>query len=98
MNFGTLPPISDVFTEYVQDKYVKELNTETKKIFLDSNNREIGIINLKFRYWKVYQYDKQGNQTYVHDSENYWEKRKYLNGNIIQFSDSSGAHWVKNKV
>lgn len=97
MNLGTLPPISDIFNEYVQDKYVKELNTESKKIFLDSNDRKIGIVNLKFYYWKVYKYDNQGNQTYVQDSEDNWEKRRYRNGKIIQFSNSSGTHWVKNK-
>lgn len=85
----------DVFNTYVQEHYVKELDKTNKKIYLDSNDRKIGIKGL-FNYWKLFQYDSSGNKTYVHDSDGNWEKRKYRDGVIIQFSNSSGTYWTKN--
>ena len=96
MNFGIETPTSDVFNKYVQDNYVKELKKDDKKVFLDLYDRKIGILNMVFNYWKVFKYDSNGNQVFVQDSEGNWEKRKYKDGNIIQFSNSSGTHWVKN--
>ena len=66
------------------------------KVYIDDQDRKIGIRS-SLNYWKIFQYDRTGNKVYEMDSDGNWEKRKYCaNNKIIQYSNSSGTHWVKN--
>lgn len=96
MYIGNQYPTIDVFNEYVKDVHTKELDVETKKIYIDSKKRVVGLKS-KFNYWKIYEYDINDKLTFMQDSDGNWEKRKYMNKQLIQFSSSNGTYWSKNK-
>lgn len=64
-------------------------------IYFDNQNRKIGMRS-SLNFWKVYQYDDDGNKILEQDSDGNWEKRKYDGTSILQYTNSSGTHWVKN--
>lgn len=64
-------------------------------IYLDNQDRRVGIRS-SLNFWKVFQYDDDGNKIFEQDSDGNWEKRKYDSGTILQYTNSSGTHWVKN--
>lgn len=82
----------DIFNDYIKKHTFKTNITKTK--FLDKAGRTIGVSG-NHGYWRLFKYDEYGNRVYTMNSEGDWEKRKYLNGSIIQFTNSLGTHWVK---
>ena len=61
----------------------------------NNKNKVIGLVSTT-NYLKIIKYDENGFKIFEEDSDGNWEKRKYKNGSIIQFSTSSGTHWTKN--
>jgi hypothetical protein len=92
--------ISDnLFKRYTTDSthkiIIKDRGDYELKVHLDKHNRKIAIYS-SLNYWKIFQYNDEGKKIYEHDSDGNWEKRKYRNNKIVQYTNSSGTHWVKN--
>lgn len=86
------------FDKYVISKTHKTINKSLDKyelkIYLDKDNRKIGVKS-SLNYWKIFKYDDSGNKILEEDSDGNWEKRKYVNKKIIRYANSLGTYWEK---
>ena len=88
--------IEDIFNTMYNDKVDLEYANNYRSI--DSSRGKLLYIeyhDLSTIYWTRWEYDSDGNKTYVEDSEGIWDKYKYdVNGNMIYHENSDGE-WTK---
>jgi hypothetical protein len=83
----------ETFKEYIKRFSDNEVEKDGTTYYYDSEGRIIGVKGL-YNYWKMVNYTNN-KVTFVIDSNDNWEKRKYINGKIVGYQDSLGSHWVK---
>jgi hypothetical protein len=90
-----MEPTFHSFKQYIEDNTQKiesiNKNGVAVKTHLDEKGRKICVIG-PHNYWKVIEYDSDGNMVYCCDSEGNWEKRKYRNGSLSHISNSTGVY------